>query len=492
MIMKMVRLVPLLAALPAWPLSAGVPMAVSSAAPARTNAAAAPTAPSPSDVLLFANGDTLRGTFLGLEPEQGVRWRHDTIKETLTVQPSGIRSIRLEKARPSQPGTHNCRVFLNNGDRLVGTMAGLDGSSLTLQTWYAGTLNLPRNGLRTVATIFKPAEIVYEGPTGLEGWTLTGNGGGQVFFQNGGGFVGGFGGVVKIEMAGGDGAAPRPETQPTAWQYQDGAFQASAYGIVGRKFKLPTVSNIEFDLQCQGYPQLGVQFYSDALDKQYGCNAYFIQFSGRSAQLIRKTPSSGDRAFGSGQTPFTGASPTKTHVALRTDRAQKTVALFLDDVLIGKWTDSAELGGEGTGVMFIQQGNVQTRISNLLITDWDGHLDESDASAVRSKEDSMTLKNQDKLTGQLLGIKEGKVEFKTAFTTVSVPLERVSSVGLAQADGPTPAPAPAAARLTFKEFGKLTIKLASWNDQSVEGTSPVFGPAKLNPAAFKLIEFNLQ
>jgi hypothetical protein len=130
--------------------------------------------------------------------------------------------------------------------------------SLTLETWYAGTLTLPRTCVQSVATLL-PADIVFEGPSGVEGWTR----GGQGFFDDG------------------------TIVNPAAWQFKAGAFQASSFGGIGGDIKLPPISNIEFDLLCQGCPQFNLQFYTERLDRAYGGNAYEMHCNKRMIYLRR-------------------------------------------------------------------------------------------------------------------------------------------------------------------------------------------------------------
>jgi hypothetical protein len=462
---------------------AGVPT-TSAAAAAEARPSAGGTTTPAYDTLTFTNGDTLKGAFMGVEPGQGARWRHDGIKETITVIPSTVRSIRLERTPTRKGEAATCRVFLANGDKLAGDLVSLDTNGLILKTWYAGTLTLPRSCIQSVATLFQPTEVVYEGPTSVEGWTLGGGAGRQMIFDNGMVLGAAFAGAVQV-----DGDA-RVNPDQAAWQYKQGAFEASSPGSIGRDVKLPPISNLEFELQCQGYPQFAVQFYADNLAREYGGNAYMMQFSQRTLYLRHYSRPGSSTMVGNTQTAFSPGQ-NKVRISIRTHRAQKTIALFMDDVLVNRWTDNREMGGEGTGIMFMQQGNVPVRISNIRVTEWDGRLDETEAATTAAKDDFLTLRNQDKITGQLLAIREGKVEFKAAFTQVSVPLERVGAVSLASGRTKAAEPGPDTTVLQFRDFGRLALKVESWKEQQVEGTSPLFGPVKLNPAAFKQLDFNL-
>jgi hypothetical protein len=442
------------------------------------------------DSLSLTSGEILRGTFIGLEPGVGLKWKHEAIKETLSIAPAGVRSMRLEKPRPYKTPAHNSKLYLCNGDQLAGNLVRLDGTALRLETAYAGTLTIPREQVRTVMTLFRPVELFFEGPTSLEGWTQGGRGNGvaqQVLFNNGLADA-----AVAWAVQADGGPQQRDANQPSpSWQFKDGAFIATNPGGIGRQLKMPAPgANIEFDLDCSGYPQFTVQFFADALDRPYGANACVLQFSQRAIYAQRQTRPGSSRMVANGQwSPSAGQN--HVHVSIRTHREQKLVALFLNDTLITKFTDSTEVGADANGLVFWQQGSVPIRISSIRVTEWDGTIEDAGAPVTADKEDGVVLLNKDKLAGKLLGVKEGKVQIKTAFADLNIPLERVSRFSLVSAKT-APVATANATRLYFKDFGRVTLNLERWNDQTVEGTSSVFGQSKINTAALKLVEFVVQ
>lgn len=448
---------------------------------ATATAAAKPASSTPADTLEFVNGDVLRGTFLAIDPEQGVRWRHDAIREPISVIPGKIRNVRLLLQRPAAAAkSGNCKVTLGNGDSLAGTLISLDDQALMLETWYAGTLTLPRPALRMLMVTLARGEVLYQGPTGMDGWTVTSGNRAVILNEAVAADVVVAGGLVERVARGGEGEA-------ASWSYKDEAFHATTSGCLGNDLKLPPSSSIEFDLECASYPQLAVHFYTDAIDKSYGNSAYILQFSSRTIYLRRSTRPGTTRSLGTVESPIGLGGKPKGRVAIRTDTQKQSVAVFVDEVLIKKWTDIGA-GALGTGLMFYQQGSNPTKISNIRVTRWDGRLDDPASAVGEAKEDLLVLSNQDKISGHLASIKDGTLDFKTSFSQLQIPLERVSFLQFAggKPDGAAPA---GAARLSFRDFGRLTLKIERWNEQSVEGESPVFGKAKLNPAAFNGIAF---
>lgn len=467
--MRLVTIITMAAAcvggLPAW--------AAETATPA-TNAPAPPAAP--KDTLEFLSGDQLHGSFLSLDGKSGVRWQHSSIKQVLTVNPEGVYKVRLPQSRANRADRPNCSVRLANGDEVLGNLVSLDEKELVLDTWFAGKLSLPRPSLGSLMVGLGRFNILYEGPTSAEGWNLKGGpnvAGGQVFIG---------GGIVM----------PQPAVQAkqvNGWQYKDGAFYGVGSGSLGRNVKLPPASSIEFDLAWRGYPQMSLFFYTDNLEG-YGGNAYVMQFSYRNIYLRRQSQNGRSSNLGTIELPATSVS--KTRFAIRTDRENKIVALFMDDLLVKQWMDNAEFNEAGTGILFYLQGGQQAmKVSNLRITEWDGRLDDGPAALTNSKEDLVRLANKDKVSGTLKSIRDGKISFQTAFAPLEVPLDRVTQVDFAPDTIKTNQFSPRDVRLFFADRGRLTMQVERWDDQQVVGVSGNFGQAKFLPSAFSAVQFNL-
>ena len=63
-------------------------------------------------------------------------------------------------------------VTLTNNDELPGTLVSMDDKSLVLDTWYAGKITIPRDMVKGITPLKTGEGTLYEGPTGLDGWTL--------------------------------------------------------------------------------------------------------------------------------------------------------------------------------------------------------------------------------------------------------------------------------------------------------------------------------
>jgi hypothetical protein len=412
-----------------------------------------------SDILEFLNGDILHGTFLSIDGNRGARWQHPAIKQPLEIGLSSIGRIKLERPKTTNSGpVQNCTVRLLNKDEIAGNLVLLDGEKLQLETWYGGTLAIPRKSIERIAPGQGKSSSIYEGPTGLDGWNMPKNN------------------PMGRRPAG---------TGP--WRYSNGAFFSTGAGPIGRQIPMPPMVNIEFNLAWRGYLQLAVSMFSDNLET-YGGNAYLLQMNQGSVYLQRISRTGDSSGFGTREVPNFGRK-NEAHISLRVNKPQKTISLLVDGALINQWNDRGEFP-PGTNLVFHQQGQGLTRISNLRVTAWDGKF-ETETAGTTGKEDLVRMLNNDKLSGTLKGIQNGTMQFQTGFATLEVPVERIGEIELAGGPSEPPPALSTDARVVFADRGSLTFRIDRWDDQQIIGTSPNFGKLRLNPLAFSSVQFNL-
>ena len=435
---------------------------------ARTNQAEGITVPAPADgtgairpeTIDFLNGDKLQGSFLSIDPKRGVRWRHPAMKQPIDINLASLAKVKLERPRSTNAhAKQSCRIRLVNQDELQGEMVSFDTEHLTLATWYAGTLVIPRQLVDVIVPGQGQGTSIFEGPTTLDGWTMRGGG------------------------------ARRGVNAAGPWRYANGAFTSTASGSIGRNFQLPPLVKVDFEVSWRRYMQFALSIFTDNLES-YGGNGYMFQFNNLSVYLQRMSRNGDASSFG--QTELPGFSQkSKARFSIRANKEQKTLFLLVDGALVKQWTDTAAFS-PGSGVLFFQQGQSYVKISDIRISEWDGKFENpAAAAAAQAKEDVVTLVNADKVTGTLKAIKAGKMSLETSFATLDVPMERVTQIELAGTPGDNPKPAPGEIRAVFAEGGSVTLQIERWDDRQVVASSPSFGKAKFAPLAFSAIQFNL-
>lgn len=421
--------------------------------------------------ILFRNGDLLTGQLESLTPTNGLRWRHGDVAGAIQFQPDALAEIHLGSTpRPATSSPTYCFIRLTNGDELAGNLKSIDDRQLVIETWFAGTLTLPRPRVASLRPAGPTPRVIYAGPDGLDGWTM-----GKPLAGN---------------------------ANPGQWHFVNGAFVASQSASIARDLKLPASSSLEFDLAWRGQFRHAVALYSDTLQPVmldaaaeqpafgdfYSLQMFHFGAQQMQVQLMHVRHKGPRRELG--LAIFSMPTNNAAQIAIRSSREQKTINLFINSVLVKQWADP-EFAVGGTGVRFVAQpvgGSV--RLSNLRVFEWDGRVAETLAPLVPNVTvDVGRLMNRDSVAGRLVELKDGKLRFAVADNFIEVPLDRVGQVDFAT-DRAQAAPfQPGDIRVFFTGRGSLTFALESWTERGVRASSANFGTAEFAPQAFSRIVF---
>jgi len=408
------------------------------------------------DLLKFTNGDLLHGAIVDVKGSL-LRWRRADVQEPIAFNLDNVLEMQFAPRPPRTTRTpHRLAVELTNGDRLAGDLVALDGRTLKLITWYAGPIELKRAMVQRIVCQAAPQQAIFAGPTSLAGWTLA-------------------------------------EGSRSAWKYKNGAFYCLPRngGGVGRNVNLPDLANIEFDLAWRGQLYFQVGFYFSNLNNLYSSGGYMLQFNHTSVYLNRTSPNRGANNMGSSVEVPKLQTRSKTHVALRVNKAKKTIALFLDGELVKQWTDGEDFAGSGRGMIFFTQGQSQMRLANILVTAWDGRLDSETAAAAPGAEDLVRFANGDKLSGAVTGIAHGEAAVAASFGEMKVPLERIAQIEFTGQKAEKPRRRAADVRATFLDGSRFTLALEQLDGQSLVGASESCGRVTTALDAFTRVQFHI-
>jgi hypothetical protein len=408
-----------------------------------------------TDSVRFLNNDTLHGSFIGSEKEGVVRWQSLEAKDPILFQTANLSEIKLDSHHPPagvKPPAH--AVILTNNDELPGNLVSMDDKVLVLETWYAGNLSIPRMMVKSILPLKTSASLLYEGPTGMEGWTV----------------------------------GPRGMNSKS-WIYRDGAFISTNYGIIGRDVKLPNLASVEFDLVARGNSQMSVCLYSDRTDNMSNC--YMFQINGGFIYLQRFSQN-GSSGFGE-QVQMRGdlMRRDKMHIAIHANKDTKTIWLYVNGNVVKQWTDPAEWAGKGTSLLFMSQPGMFVRVSNIKVNTWDGQVADARVASAKSKEDNIKMENQDKVSGKLKSIENGKAIFASSYADLTIPLDRVEQITMSSETTDVAKRGPGDVRAYFAGRGSITMALESWDGKQVAASSANFGKAVFSPDAFQRLQFNL-
>jgi hypothetical protein len=421
------------------------------------------------EALVFRNGDLLYGALESIRPEAGIRWRHSDVEQVIEFAPENVSEIHFPTTRKQvQVSPSVCRVQLINRDELEGAIVGFDETNAVLQTWYAGEITLPRNRIQLITPVPAEGATVFQGPVGLEGWT-----------------------IGKVVSALGDAGE---------WKYKNGAFYATNAASIARKLSLPDGANIEFDLAWKGMFQLAIAIYTDYLqpinlankdtEPEFG-GFYSLQLNSFSANLLPVKKNDPLRYLGQISVPAFNQK-NAAHVEIRASKPKKVVALYVDGQLLKQWVDAEEFAGQGTGVRFVHQGQGKVKLSNLRVSEWDGQFEEKPGPAIGGKQDIAKLRNGDKVSGHVELIQDGKLTVSSGTTRLVIPLTRVKQIELAGQPVDPSAPPSANVRAVFQRGGAVSFHLETWDQDKILGSSSNFGKLTFDASAFASVELNLK
>lgn len=476
--------VPVLRPLP--PVVRAINAAAAEVAAASASVTNPPTARTNLDLLEFISGDTLRGRFLGWEAGKGIRWQHDGVQGELLVIPDKIRRFRLQRSPQRATKPLSARLFFHNGDHLSAEVLSVDEQNITFDSWYIGKLQVPRAAISNIVLYTVHGDLLYHGPTGLEGWQQS-----SPLRMDAAHAARNFVVVDGEVMVAGGVARPAAAADPAqqSWIFDGEALEAVRPGAVGRDFKLPRLSMVSMELEAPNMPAFTLHLYADATDRFTAFNALSLTFSGRMIYVRRSLANGGMRQIGNvDHQKFASGTPSRIKLTLCTDLDQQVMAVFLDDIIIRKLSIAGQVDGLGTGLVIQQQAAASLKISNLTISRWNGMVEDSVSTPTASKEDLLLLNNRDKISGRLIAIRDGKADFHTAFSKVEIPLERIQRISF----GLPPKPLPKTdrqARLLLGDTGRLTLQIQRWDEKVIEGVCPGVGSIQVNARAVVGVHF---
>jgi hypothetical protein len=444
----------------------GATLAPVLAEPAAANAEA--------DSLSFRNGDVLYGKLLEIQPGNLIRWQHPDASEPIDFKADRVTQIGFSP-RPAMTGRsdYSCKLWLANGDALAGNLVACDRDALTLDTWYAGKLKIPRRVLQTLAFNARTNQVLFDGLTGLDGWTQ------------------------------GDATKGNAVGEAGQWSYRNGAFYADKSASIARDLKLPDRSQIQFDMAWRGPLFLAIALYTDSLqpirldNKENGPDFgafYSLRFANTVFVTLEPIRKKEPRAqLGEPLIIQSLSQKERVHVDVRMSKAEHRVALFFDGMLIKDWIDPRGFAGDGTGIRLVNNplssGNL-VKVSNFRVSKWNGVLDDAAIEAPDTSHDVILLESGSKTSGAVASIADGQISLLTAGGATTLPLADVSAIEFAQFQGQSPPTAAAVnAHAIFRQGGGVTFQLLTWRPDGVAGVSPDFGKVTFDPAAFARLQF---
>ena len=411
--------------------------------------------PARGGILQLTDGSSLHGALNAIDDTNGLVWAHPAAKQPLGFSLSNISLVRFESAQqPPQSFTPTCRFQFKNGDELMGNIQSIADNTVRFKSWF-GDVEAALPALEMILFSARGYNLLYEGPTGTNGWRVGRN--------------------------------------PRSWEYRDGAFIANGADLLGRDFGITGSSTLEFDLAWNGSFSLSITLYAQVIDRfDYSSSAYLVYLGTGSVSVQRVQAGAGAVMLGQTQVPDMFRR-NKMHFEIRCNKEEATISLFADGKFIQRWKDTSQGGfvAKGGGIVFFSQVEARAlRLSNIRVTEWDGRFEPDALTNAPTDMDVVYLANRDKVFGKVVNLEETKATVETKQTKLDIPLERVTQIRFAKSDSVTNT-LPNEVRASFPGGESVVFKLDHWSPTEVKGTSRTFGPLSFDPKNFRQVQFNL-
>lgn len=416
------------------------------------------------DMLRFTNGDQLRGSFAGLRPGPMVHWQHEDLAAPAEFKTTSLHQLVLREGQPLSPLRTLSHVALANHDRFPGRIVALDDAKLTLETDYAGLIEIPRNHVSIIAPNPMGGRLHYHGPFAEDEWQTISTGE-----------------TENEEPVPEDEAAPSGKEQDEEKTDQDAAkwiFTGSSWLWNGenpetaltRADALPEKSVLHFELTWKNRLSLALAIHADfncppaaadeegkirrgfntmdprSLARVFGSSHILQLYSNYLAHITTQVDENGEigvnRGVHGNHNMRLGDSG-KARIELRSNRKTGEVSLFIDGEFIAQWTahrDSNAPDAPDTpafthgGIGFIAMSkDCPIKISDIVITEWNGMPDAARSLQVEDFDIVLMNNGTDRYAGKVGGFgADGIVDFEGRHGNFRLPLEEIAEIRFAR------------------------------------------------------------
>ncbi|BCX49728.1 hypothetical protein HAHE_36360 [Haloferula helveola] len=431
-------------------------------------------------VIRFDNGDHFQGMLGGIDGES-VLWKSNAIFGTQAFSLERVTDISLPPSNELElpEGNHVAVATLTNGDEVRGSLLNLTEKEIVILTSFAGELTFRRDMVAKLDIEDRP-ELFYVGPTGMDGWVQSDDGG---------------------------------------WTYDAGALICEMGSSIGRDIGRHDKIKIAFDIAWKEGARFRLYTHADSDDPDEMQNGFELVCQSQYAYMRKRvTRNNRTESMTIGTTGGVREfqEREKARVEILHDLVNGRVRFILDGRIVADWREPAPIPDKMGGfIHFSADRSNDTRISRIRITSWDGTIEgewrEAPAGFLNIEEEpededpkpeeenpDIVLRNGDRIEGTIAGIKDGKVRLDTSFKEFDIPVSRLRSFPLRTAEEAAdpelcwePIRRNGDVRAWFVDGGRITFQLTGLKDGALVGTSQTFGEAAFELDAFSRLEFNL-
>lgn len=474
----------------------------------------------PSDLMRFTNGDQLHGTFQGIKQGPRAIWQRDDVNGPVDFKMEQIRHVVLRGGRPAKALASVSHVALVNGDRIPGRILGMDHKTVTMDTGFAGVLNIPREQVAMFAPSPLGGRLRYHGPFIEDEWKMA-----HAAFP---------GGMPPVEKDSAGDETAKPD-QPGRWVFSGSGWfwKSKSYGTaIIRENAMPDRAIIRFDLAWRNRLSVAIGFHADLakpkpepedadnpenprrrppgfvpgdsaiLPKIFG-NSYVLQIFSMQMILYRTTVDaegalSVERVQINGSGSRLGDNGRAT-VEIRSNRLTGEISLFMDGEFVAQWNESAgapydpaRFAGKGNSFGFVvQTEDSPVRVSDVMVAEWNG-MPDSARSLQADEQDIVLLTNgTDRFSGKVDSYQDGKIRLDGRYGQFLFDLDDVAEIRFARNHLAKETEAPADnLMIQLSPLGQISGRPLSGTASSIRLASPVCGEINIDLESAVILDFH--
>ena len=438
----------------------------------------APDAGKPVDVVLFKNGDQLRGLLGASASGQKLRWQTGPAATPVELDVARLAGVQLAPRGERPAGKTGVLARCRNGDLLAGNFVALDKEKVALDSGAAGRLTIPRDRVQALYFSHEGKLPVVDGAAEHEVWEK------------------GLNLNPNRPVAANQ---PKPAAPPPSrWSYFDGVFAVKRAAARGRDYNDGSVilgrivegmpARVEFSFDVAG--KANQVFVTAQLFSEPNNPGYMMQLH-PGGLFIYDTGAQQRRAGQQQQVQIQFGDKVKTdalrhRIRILADRPSGRMTVLINDTVVASFGPKA--GGAprnlGTGLALMPQQNMACTFSNLWVAPWNGQLPGPGPTPAAAA-DSVLLANGDETQGTVGQGTPEMVQIESAVGPLDVPVSRLTMVEF----GKRAAENPEGVRLRLTDRSVITVSAYRIENDVLIGQSAVLGEIKVPLAAVQEIVF---
>ena len=414
-------------------------------------------------VMRFHNDDQLSGKLKALGDESLV-WESDILAEPATFDLEHVLNLTLNAENQAPEAEHIAMLTLKNGAQVQGQLGGITDDTITIDTWFAGTMNFRRPMVSKIQ-IEGGGSLHYRGPSSIDQWK---------------------------------------QVPAECWEYKRQSFISRKSGSIARDNILPEQCTISFTVERKSDQlDLKLMIFSKDIESSRPRSGYELSFQ-RSSVYLR---SGKTRNFLGSDHSRELSENDKAKIEIRASSKTGKVVLVINGKVTEVWNDAGvDRNDFGSALHFISGNNQNMRISNIEIGPWDGKVDHlpqhrgfRGRGQVQPKpqpkpEDTkgrMQLANGDSLEGKVNTIEDGLISLETPLGEIKLPVERLRSLNLDGLDTERANRERGDIRAYFADGSTIVFRFLEVSEDKLTGASQNFGTATFKLSAINRIEFDI-